>query len=222
MVRNQFTFYKSFLASARKLKKSSDREKFLMAVIEYALEGKEPVNLPENCDVAFSIVRPVLDSSRKKAENASKGGSASSKQTEADGSKPKQTEANPKQEQGQEQGQVKGEEKEQVKVQLGQTGSTEVLKELWIAYPATRRDSFADLCKTVSELSLTGNDILMAISNLSVWKKSIDWTKDNGQYIPGLTKWIQSGKWVSPPPPAQLTSNPFLAIAMEEGCYEQG
>lgn len=222
MVRNQFTFYKSFLASARKLKKSSDREKFLMAVIEYALEGKEPVNLPENCDVAFSIVRPVLDSSRKKAENASKGGSASSKQTEADGSKPKQTEANPKQEQGQEQGQVKGEEKEQVKVQLGQTVITGILRELWGSYPGNRRDSFADVAKAVADLNLTGNDIYTACVNLSLWKKSMEWTKDNGQYIPGLIRWLESGKWVSPPPPAQLTSNPFVAMAMEEGCYEQG
>lgn len=224
MKRKQFTFYSSFLESARTLSKASDREKFLMAVIEYALEGKEPEKLPKYCQAAFAVVRPVLESSRRKAEAGSKGGSteqAPSKQTESNGeANGKQTQANPKQEKGE--GQEKGQEKEEVKEQLQQTGSTGLLQRLWMAYPANRRDSFAELCRTVRELALTENDILMACENLERWKKALDWTRDGGQYIPGLTKWLQSGKWVSPPPAAQLTSNPFLAIAMEDGCYEQG
>lgn len=201
MVRNQFTFYKSFLASARKLKKSSDREKFLMAVIEYALEGKEPENLPENCDVAFSIVLPVLDSSRKKAENASRGGSVSGKQTEANGSKRKQTEANRKQEKEQVKEQEK--EKEQVKEQLEQTQANAMLMELWDSYPVTRRGSFEDLCGIVDRLALTSEDILLAAANLEKWKESNEWVTDNGRYIPGIRKWIESGLWRAAPAPAR-------------------
>lgn len=222
--RKQFTFYDSFFQSAKAISKSSDREKFLMAIIEYALDGNEPEMLPECCAAAFSVVRPVLDSSRKKAENGSKGGSAersnqeaSRKQMEANR---KQTEANRKQEK--EQVKEQEQEKEQVKEQLEQTATSGILRELWGSYPGNRRDSFADVAKAVAELNLTGNDIYTAFINLSFWKRSMEWTKDNGQYIPGIIRWLESGKWVSPPPPAQLTSNPFVAMAMEEGCYDQG
>lgn len=222
--RKQFTFYDSFYQAAKKISKAVDREKFLMAIIEYALFGKETEKLPESCCAAFSIVKPVLESSRRKAESGSKGGSAESKQTEANG---KQNEANRKQEQAnrkQEKEQVKEQEqeKEQVKEQLEQTGSTDQLRQLWNAYPGNRRDSFGDVAKAAAEMNLTGKDIATAASNLLLWKKSMEWTRDNGQYIPGMVKWLESGKWVSPPPAAQLTSNPFLAMAIEEGCYDQG
>ena len=106
--RKQFTFYDSFYQASKKISKAVDREKFLMAIIEYALFGKEPEKLPESCCAAFSIVKPVLDNSRKKAENGLKGGSATRKQTEANG---KQIEANGKQEQVQDKD--KGEDKEE-------------------------------------------------------------------------------------------------------------
>lgn len=222
--RKQFTFYDSFYQAAKKISKAADREKFLTAIIEYALFGNEPEKLPESCCAAFSIVKPVLDNSRKKAENGLKGGSASKKQTEANGKQTeangKQTEANGKQEQVQDKD--KGEEKDKVKEQLEQTGSTDQLMKLWNAYPGNRRDSFEAVAQTAAAMHLTNDDIAKATFHLLLWKKSVDWTRDNGQYIPGMVKWLESGKWVSPPPAAQLTSNPFLAMAIEEGCYDQG
>lgn len=215
MDRKQFTFYVSFYDAVVQFKRSIDREKILMAIIEYALFEKKPEKLSESCNAVFLTIKPVLDKARKRAEAGRSGGSSDCKQTEANR---KQTEANRKLVRG---GEREGErEGDRGREGLEQTGITDLLKELWKAYPGTRRDPFAELCKTAAELGLTGNDIYSAISNLVVWKKSIDWTKDNGQYIPGLIKWIESGKWVSPPPPAQLTSNPFLAMAMEEGIYE--
>lgn len=224
--RKQFTFYDSFYQAAKKISKSVDREKFLVAIIEYALFGKEPEKLPESCCAAFSIVKPVLDNSRKKAENGLKGGSASRKQTEANDKQTeangKQTEANRKQEQVQDKDKGEDKEKDKVKEQLEQTGSTAQLRQLWNAYPGNRRDPFETVAQAAAGMHLTDDDISRAGSNLVLWKKSMDWTRDNGKYIPGLIKWLESGKWVSPPPAAQLTSNPFLAMAIEEGCYEQG
>lgn len=93
MGRNQFTFYASFASALSRIKKKSDRADAYDAICNYALYGIEPDmdKLPDSAAIAFELIRPNLDSSKRKAENGKRGGE--SKQT---GSK---TEANRKQEQ---------------------------------------------------------------------------------------------------------------------------
>ena len=66
----------------------------LTAVCAYAFEERETAALPGAAGAAFALVRPVLDSSRRKAENGSVGGSrpkANQKQTQANERKRKQS-----------------------------------------------------------------------------------------------------------------------------------
>lgn len=99
--RSQFTFYDSFYRALKRIKKKADRADAYDAIVTYALLGEEPdlENMPDAAAIAFEVIRPNLDASRRKAANGKKGGE-SKKQTE---SKPEANEstveANGKQEQ---------------------------------------------------------------------------------------------------------------------------
>lgn len=90
MERGQFTFYSSYFSALSRIKKPADRAAAYDAIAKYALFGELPDmgKLPEIVALAFDLVKPTLDSSRKKAEN----GKMKGKQT---GSKPEATESKP-------------------------------------------------------------------------------------------------------------------------------
>ena len=84
--RKQFTFYESFYKSLKRIKKKQDRADAYDIICAYALFNEEPDldKLPDSVAVAFDLIRPVLDSARKKAESGKQGGSkpqANGKQT---------------------------------------------------------------------------------------------------------------------------------------------
>lgn len=104
MDRTQFTFYESFAKALKRIKKKSDKADAYDAIVDYALYGVLPnlEKLPDSAAIAFELIRPTLDASKRKAESGKRGGinkqtaskpEANGKQT---GSKP---EANTKREQ---------------------------------------------------------------------------------------------------------------------------
>lgn len=193
MPRKQFTFYESFLQSARRIKRSTDREKFLMAIIEFALEEKEPENLPECCDVAFSAILPTLITAKKRSDSGKKGGEANASKAEANGSK-------------QEANASKAEASTSTRNRTRNRTSTiteateSKCQELWDSYPAHRRGSIRDLIQAVEDASLSEADMDKAIRYLSIWRNSADWQKNDGQYVPGITRYIESGMYQRKPP----------------------
>lgn len=108
MEREQFTFYSSFARAVKRIRKAADRAAAYDAIVDYALSGIEPdmEKMPDTAAIAFELVRPNLDASRRKAENGKNGGrpKAKGKQTDssedfasADGeSKQNQSENKPK------------------------------------------------------------------------------------------------------------------------------
>jgi len=110
--RKQFTFYRSFFDGISRIKDNDARCMAYDAVIAYALNGDEPDygSLPEVAAIAFDLIRPHLDTARRKAEAGQKGGGS---RNEANASK---TQANSKQNEAtrkQEKEQDKEQEKEQ-------------------------------------------------------------------------------------------------------------
>ena len=119
--RKQFTFYRSFWEAMQKLP-AKKREKLALFIIEYALNETEPDTKDSALCATFSVIRPILDSGRSKAQAGKIGGVASGEARSKAEAKPKQNEAKPKQneakqkqekEQEQEKEQVQGEEQEQ-------------------------------------------------------------------------------------------------------------
>lgn len=111
MERGQFTFYASFAKAAERIRKKADRCDFYDAVKDYAIYGKEPEweALSDTVAVAFELVRPTLDASKRKAENGKRGGAAS--KPEATRSKPKQPAS---EKEGEKEDEVEGEKESEI------------------------------------------------------------------------------------------------------------
>ena len=75
MERTQFTFYESFYRAISRIKDSCDRAATYDAICAYALYGTMPDldNLPDASAIAFELIKPNLDASRKKAAGGKKG-----------------------------------------------------------------------------------------------------------------------------------------------------
>lgn len=73
MLRSQFTFYRSYWEAIENLPKK-DRLLAYEAVADYALNGTEP-QLKGTAATAFILIRPTLDTARKRAKAGKQGGS---------------------------------------------------------------------------------------------------------------------------------------------------
>lgn len=205
--RKQFTFYASYLDALEDLPEK-DQSKTLLAVIRYALRGIEPKGLSTAGKVAFSLVKPTLDSARRKAEIGKIGGCKSGTSLDEptkqnNGAFPSGT------------SKKEGEDEKEGEKEIENEIKGNSLASIWLAYPAHRREDFELLRQAVMDAKIKDSDLDKIRSNLEVWKKTMDWTEENGRFIPSLTKWVRSGQCLSRPAAAQLTSNPFLAMQME-------
>ena len=134
--RKQFTFYLSIFKALRKIKKKPDRADAYDAICAYALFGEEPdlEKLPDSVSIAFELIRPVLDASRRKAKNGKQGG-IKCKQTEskpeANASKPEanDTEMNDPASEGEKEKEKEKEKKEDTNKTTHSTDKTTLLKE---------------------------------------------------------------------------------------------
>ena len=80
VARKQFTFYKSYFDAISELPKK-DQSALILAVCAYALYETPPKGLSISASTAFKLIKPTLDSGRKKAESGVLGGQANRKQT---------------------------------------------------------------------------------------------------------------------------------------------
>lgn len=95
--RNQFTFYKSYYDAIQELPKR-DQSALILAICAYAIYETPPKGLSIAASTAFKLIKPTLDSGRKKAESGSLGGSVRPSNTQANGKQNgSKTEANRKQ-----------------------------------------------------------------------------------------------------------------------------
>lgn len=78
MVQNSFVFYDSFRDSVEDM---DDKEKlaFYEAIIDYSLDGKEPISLSKELRRMFKLVKPQLDANTKRKKDGKKGGRPSKK-----------------------------------------------------------------------------------------------------------------------------------------------
>ena len=96
MEREQFTFFSSFYIALRRIRKPAERCAAYDAICTYALTGELPDldKLPDAAAIAFELIRPVLDSGKRKAESGRAGGKQSASKPEANG-KQSASEGNP-------------------------------------------------------------------------------------------------------------------------------
>ena len=75
--RTQFTFYASFFDAVSRIKKKADRADAYDAICAYALREEDPdfSKMSDAAQIAFLLIKPNLDSSRRKAKSGKDGGS---------------------------------------------------------------------------------------------------------------------------------------------------
>ena len=189
MERNQFTFYASFFRSISRIKNKTTRCAAYDAVCRYAITGEEEEDLPDAAAIAFEIIKPTLDASRRKAESGSAGGRAKSeanlKQAEANG---KQTEANLKQ--GENESKYKDKNKNKNKNKDKCLKDAGAFDSFWSAYP--RKEGKAKAMVAFEKVDVPLETLLAA---LEAQKKSPQWTKDAGQFVPHAATWLNGRRW---------------------------
>ena len=79
--RGQFTFYRSYYEAIKELPKKEQLD-VLMSIIAYALDGTMP-ELSRTSKAVFLLVKPTLDTGRKKASSGRRGGKQIRSKSEA-------------------------------------------------------------------------------------------------------------------------------------------
>lgn len=194
--RTQFTFYRSFWEAIKVLPKK-DRLPVLEAIIAYALDGEAPDALNQSQLAFFSLVKPNLDASRKKAESGKQGGKTP-KQTE---SKPKanskqaaREKENEKEKEVEKEGEKDKEQTESIPAFDGKSFTA-----FWDGYP--RKIGREDAWEAWKTIAPDAGAVRSIMAGLEGWKKSAQWTEDGGRFIPSASKFLKDGYWQSPPQP---------------------
>lgn len=195
--RGQFTFYRSYWDAIGELP-AKQQLPILKAIIRYALFGEEPADLSSVCRAVFLLVKPTLDSSRKKAVSGKQGGSkpkANSKQTARE---------KEKEEEKENEIEIEGEKEKEQKESAPHSGKP--FTAFWDAYPKKIDRSGAwEAWKALNPSEELARQIL---SSLDAWSKSGRWTEDGGRYIPDAANFLSKGYWRTTPIPPKVEKNP--------------
>jgi hypothetical protein len=196
--RGQFTFYRSFWEAIKPLPKK-DKLPILEAVIAYALDGDEPKGLSSTQSACFLLVKPNLDSARKKAASGKQGGSkpkANGKQTESKQKQPASEKENEKEKEKENEIEEEGEKEKKHSPPLD--GS--LFTRFWEAFPNKlgREKAWEAWKKLNPDKALSE----LLISTLELWKRSEKWRNKQGdfQYAPRAEAFLSDdGYWKYPP-----------------------
>lgn len=75
-------------------------------------------------------------------------------------------------------------------------------RELFLCYPENKRGSESKAKDAFREQITSAEECDQAMDNLALWKRSEQWTKEGGQFIPYLCNWLERGIWRTSPPDA--------------------
>jgi hypothetical protein len=67
--------------------------------------------------------------------------------------------------------------------------------QFWASYPGRRKKAKAKCLAKWKKLKPTPDFVNRVLSAIEIQKKSVDWTKDEGEYIPGPLVWLNGGCW---------------------------
>ena len=154
--RNQFTFYASYYDAIQHLKKQ-DQLAVIMAICAYAIYGTEP-KLTGAAASSFILIKPTLDTSRRRAESGKRGGNAkqdaskeesNGKQSAREKEKEKEKEGEIEKEKEKEKESFSFKEKSQKKAAEGLDPDLSAFApdlrtavEQWLSYKAERREAY--------------------------------------------------------------------------------
>lgn len=186
MKRKQFTFYRSFLEAMLKLPEDMWLA-FLVNIVSYGLDGEITMKMNFAQEAMFELARPNLDAARKKAAAGAAGGLASQarkqvSKKEIEKEKKKENEIETETNCGEgEDAQGRG------SVWLG-------FESFWELYPVKigqeeAWEQWQRLCP----------DADAVCESLAQWKRTGQWLKEKGRYIPRASKFLEQKYFLQKP-----------------------
>lgn len=71
--------------------------------------------------------------------------------------------------------------------------------QLWVQYPEERRGSRQIAAEVFRQEITSSESAATALENLAQWKRSEQWSKEGGRYVPYLDNWLIRGTWKEKP-----------------------
>lgn len=212
--RNQFTFYRSYWEAMKNLSKR-DRQVILEAVITYALDGQITVGMSSTQQAMFSLIKPTLDSGRRKAKYGKLGGKAHAAGAHSDADSDADWDTNPaSQLRSKRENEVEDKVEKEVDVETEYESMD--FGDFWQAYPVKIGEDEARAAW--EQVKPEPGQVLRALAE---WKNSEQWRKDGGRYIPRGAKFLLSGYWRQPPRQADTGPAPRVLDADEQAAVRR-
>lgn len=166
--RDSFVFYRSFYEAIKDLDKK-EQSNLLCAICELALNGNE-IELNGISSTIFKLIKPQINANLKRYKNGSKGGRPKTKH------KPNVND--------------NVNENENIYVHL----HAQWFDAFWDLYPRKvnkkkSKEKFLKICKDEN----TFNAIMRGLKKQM---NSLQWQKDDGQYVPHPTTWLNGERWL--------------------------
>lgn len=172
MKRKQFTFYRSFLEAMRKLPDDLWLA-YLVNIVCYGLDEELPMEMNYIQEGMFELVKPTLDSARKKAEAGAAGGRVS-KASKQVSKREKEKE-------------IEIEIENEIEIEIERESVTRAeFERFWNLYPMKigKEDAWAAWQEKMPD----GEAVC---ANLELWLKSKQWVKDGSAFIPRAAKFLE-------------------------------
>lgn len=189
-MRGTIKFYRSYWKAALLLQDPVERCKYYDALFGYAFDGTEP-DLSGTAGAMFVLSKPNIDAYLKRSEAGAKGGSSKREANVKQNASKTQANVNDfRTEEEEEEEVVEVEVKEEIKEEKRKASRQAAFDQFWAAYPkkvgkeAARR-AFLKVKAPVDTLTAA----------ILAQKRSTQWTKDNGRFIPNPATWLNQGRW---------------------------
>ena len=200
-MRDSMVFYRSFLTALKSLPDDL-RAEVLMDILSYGLDGIEPQSNDGVCRAIFELARPQIDANNQRYVNGCKGaeyGKMGGRPKKSSDSKnpnetPKKPLRNPNETPNDNENENVKEKGIAYAIPKKKSARADSdFERFWEIYPKKKSKNQAkkawEKLKPSSELVST---ILDAVENQ---KRSNDWIKDAGKYIPYPATWLNAGAW---------------------------
>lgn len=159
--------------------------RLIRALVDYA-NGREP-NIEGTEMIAFRFLKSSIDRNEKLSAKRAAAGSKGGNQTQANRSKNKKTEANESKVQ-----------QNDINTNINnkannKTNNNERFDRFWAAYP--RKVAKPNALKAFNKINPDDELLMTMLSAIENQKKSEQWIKDSGQFIPHPATWLNQRRW---------------------------
>lgn len=169
-----------------------ERGRLFVAILEYARSGAPP-EMSGREAILFPVFKAVVDRDAQKSDAMARNGATGGRASKANASKFKQTETNTSKAKPTNNIRHKTEDKEhktEDNIPPKSPSAGDAFERFWSVYP--RKIGKQSAKRAFERVKVPLETLVTAVERQ---KCSDQWTRDNGQYIPHPTTWLNQGRW---------------------------